>query len=155
MINLNQLKAGRRVTFVLAHDCDAMNAKMRKGGRGDNVGNPLWGRVSRVQHIAGNVAGVDTYANVLDKRTGEAPVGARPIWQETETPCVLSLISDASRRCVPIVNGTVQRVELYVDGQPATEAQTALFAEWKKASSSPNPTGYMVLGVDALANVEE
>jgi hypothetical protein len=155
MIQLHNIRPGQRVTFVMSHDATAMNDKMRKGGRGDNIANPLWGRVSRVIHVAGNVAGEETYANVLLKRTGETPAGTRPpVWQATDAPCVVALISNPARLGVPIVNRTTQRCELFVDGRPATETEVALFSQWKKTSNSENPTGFAILGAENLVNAE-
>lgn len=155
MINLNDIRPGQRITCVLRHDCDAMNGKMLRGSRTPAApANPLWGRVTRVVHMAGNAAGTETYnrkCNALDI----APAGAPSAWMDTELPCVVALRSNPERRAVRVVNSAVQHVELYVDGRPALPEEEALFAQWKKASGGENPTGYANFAVDNLANAVE
>lgn len=154
-INIHNLRPGMRPTFIQHNSTEDMDGKMLLGGRAH--GNPYLGRVTRIIHTSGNIAGPDTYANVLKKRTGETPVGNRPpVWEETEIRCVLAKISDPSVRVVPIVNRTTQKCELFLDGAPASPEDAAKIQGWmkpKKAGS--NPTGFATIGLDAMVNVEE
>ena len=117
MIDTTKICAGRLATILLDGE-----HKMNKGGRAGVPINPLLGRVTRDHRIVVTVAGPETYSNVLEARTGEAPAGKAPWFTWVRDGLVAH--KQTGELYLAAVPTSAKRVTRYlVDGREATKEE--------------------------------
>ena len=146
MINTNTIRAGQLATVLLTGE-----HKMNKGGRYGVPLNPLLGRVTRDHRVTVTVAGPETYGNVLEARTGEAPVGKEPWFEWVRDGLVAHKATGVLY--LAAVPTSVKRISRYlVDGQEATEAQLATIRQYTPEKEAPQFLCFALQNVSNLAD---
>ncbi len=164
MIDTSKIRAGQLATVLLTGE-----HKMNKGGRlgvplrltttfqTDKEGrsvvplNPLYGRVTRDHRVTVTVAGPRTYSNVLEARTGEAPVGKAPwfVWVRDG----LVMHKETGALYLAAVPTSAKRVTRYlVDGREATTKELAIISEYTPDKAEPQFLCFALENVDNLAD---
>jgi len=146
VIDSSKIRAGQLATVVLTGE-----HKMNKGGRYGVPLNPLLGRVTRDHRLTVTVAGPETYSNVLEGRTGEAPAGKEPWFRwvkdglvEHKTTGVLYLAA---------VPTSAKRISRYlVDGQEASAAQLVTIREYTPDKEAPQ---FLCFSLENVANLAD
>jgi hypothetical protein len=151
MISTNSFKPGRIYTVVYSDSSIEMKGFVKTPeGRKDN---PLSGnavavrRVTRVQ-----AAGNETWSNVNRAKNPDwQPSADYSAWWHVlpENSCIVEHNLTATRYLRGIPKGIVSE-EYTVDGKPATEAELAIIAEFKKNKGGSE---FCFLTLDKLENV--
>lgn len=144
-MDINDIVASRFYSWVYQPDADSVAKGMNKGGRAGVAPNPLYGRVTCRKVYAGQAASGQMYVNAA-KRLNPAWQAAKdytPRFEDTENPCVLRSLS-TGEYAVRIINPRTVKVEWFVDGQPATEEQLALIAQYKR-QRTPDPKAVKIM----------
>jgi len=124
---------------------------MNKGGRMGVPLNPLTGRVTRDHRVTVTVAGPETYGNVLEARTGEAPAGKAPWFEWIKDGLVMHKAT--GMLYLAAVPTTAKRVIRYlVDGQEATEAQLVTIREYTPEKEAPQ---FLCFALENVENVAD
>lgn len=145
-IQIENIRAGQIATIMLTGE-----HKMNKGGRAGVPPNPLTGRVTRDHRVTVTVAGPETYGNVLEARTGEAPAGKEPWFRWVKDGLVAHKQTGALY--LAAVPTSAKRVTKYlVDGQEATEAQLVTIREYSPDKEPPQFLCFALENVDNLAD---
>ena len=146
VIDSSKIRAGQLATIVLTGE-----HKMNKGGRMGVPLNPLLGRVTRNHRITVTVAGPETYGNVLEDRTGEAPAGKAPWFEWIKDGLVAH--RQTGMLYLAAVPTSAKRVTKYlVDGQEASAAQLATIREYTPEKEAPQFLCFALENVDNLAD---
>ena len=164
MIDTSKIRAGQLATVLLTGE-----HKMNKGGRiGTPVRlssafvllengraeiplNPLYGRVTRDHRLTVTVAGPETYSNVLEARTGEAPAGKAPWFEWVKDGLVMHKQTGALY--LAAVPTSAKRVTRYlVDGREATIKELAIIRDYTPEKEAPQFLCFALENVENLAD---
>ena len=146
MIDTSKIRAGRLATVLLDGE-----HKMNKGGRAGVPLNPLLGRVTRDHRITVTVAGPETYSNVLEARTGEAPAGKAPWFEWVKDGLVMHKQTGALY--LAAVPTSAKRVTRYlVDGREATDAELVTIREYTPEKEAPQ---FLCFALEHVANLAD
>ena len=154
-MNINQIVASRVYSWVYQPTAEQWSKNNLNKGRGQNV-NPLFGRVSVRSVKAGQAGSMDMYvrkATSLDPNY--APSDRTPTMEATSNPCVFRNLSSGEFQ-VLIMNSRTNKLEYFVDGQPATQEQLATINLWRKARQPRDPSKVKIEFpyLSSLANVD-
>jgi hypothetical protein len=146
VIKIDSIKAGRLATVLLTGE-----HKMNKGGRAGVAPNPLFGRVTRDHRVTVTVAGPETYSNVLENRTGEAPAGKAPWFEWVKDGVVRH--KETGALYLAAVPTSAKRVARYlVDGREATEAEIATIREYSPDKGEPQ---FLCFALENVSNLQD
>jgi len=146
VIDTTTIRAGRLATILLTGE-----HKMNKGGRAGVPLNPLLGRVTRDHRITVTVAGPETYSNVLEARTGEAPAGKAPWFTWVKDGLVMHKESGALY--LAAVPTSAKRVTKYlVDGREATPEELATIRDYSPDKGEPQ---FLCFALENVANLAD
>ena len=146
MIDTTKICAGRLATILLDGE-----HKMNKGGRSGVPLNPLLGRVTRDHRIVVTIAGPETYSNVLENRTGEAPVGKAPWFTWVRDGLVAH--KETGELYLAAVPTSAKRVTRYlVDGREATDAELVTIREYTPDKGEPQ---FLCFKLENVSNLHD
>jgi hypothetical protein len=146
MIDTSKIRAGRLATILLDGE-----HKMNKGGRAGVPLNPLLGRVTRDHRITVTIAGPETYSNVLEARTGEAPVGKAPWFEWVMDGLVVH--KETGALYLAAVPTSAKRVTRYlVDGREASAIELAMIRDYTPEKEPPQ---FLCFKLENVANLAD
>lgn len=144
MIDIDTIKAGRIATVILQGEHE-----MNKGGRGGVAPNPLLGRVTRDHRITVTVAGPETYSNVLENRTGEAPAGRAPWFQWVKDGLVAHKQTGALYLAA-VPTSSKRKIAYLVDGREATPEELETIKAYTPDKGDPQ---FLCFKLENVANI--
>ena len=146
MIDIDTIKAGRIATVLLQGE-----HKMNKGGRGGVAPNPLLGRVTRDHRVTVTVAGPETYSNVLEARTGEAPVGKSP-WFRWVKDGLVAHKETGELYLAAVPTSSKRKIAYLVDGREATTEELETIKAYTPQKDDPQ---FLCFKLESVANVAD
>lgn len=146
MLNIETIKAGRLATVLLKGE-----HKMNKGGRAGVPANPLLGRVTRDHRVTVTVAGPQTYSNVCEARTGEAPIGKSP-WFRWIQDGVVEHKENGNRYLAAVPTSAHYVTRYLVDGREATESELKTIREFTPDKGEPQ---FLCFALENVANLAD
>ena len=157
-MNINEIVPSRIYSWVYAPDAGTWSeGHLKKGGRAGLPENPLFGRVTVRSVKSGQAGTMEMYQRkAISLNPHYSPDSSyTPRLEQTSNPCVFRSLATGEFQ-VLILNGRTNKVEYFVDGQPATAEQLATIKMFMKSRKPRTETQVKIEFpyIHNLANVE-